>query len=126
MARLREKLWIWTSVGGMARYENDPYQRVSEELPGNPWFICTLWLADYYLERAIGEVSPLTWSHATYVTTVHRMLRRLAEKRTLGEGQEAHPFYLPTQTGSPASIPRHVTRSTTAVRFNVSNPASEC
>jgi glucoamylase len=131
MAALRERLWIRTSVGGMGRYENDPYQRVSEELPGNPWFICTLWLADYYLERAVGDedlteaynliswvaekalpsgsfaeqlnpvtgeplsVSSLTWSHATYVTTVHRMLRRLAGKRVLGEG-EAHPFYSPS------------------------------
>ena len=32
MAGLRENLWIRTSVGGMARYEKVPYQRVSEEL----------------------------------------------------------------------------------------------
>ena len=29
--------------------------RVSNDLasvPGNPWFICTLWLADYFITRA--------------------------------------------------------------------------
>jgi GH15 family glucan-1,4-alpha-glucosidase len=26
--------------------------RVSEDLTGNAWFICTLWLADYYIARA--------------------------------------------------------------------------
>lgn len=101
-----------TAVGGMARYEDDPYQRVSPEVPGNPWLICTLWLADYFLEKrdrdgelaeaqeiltwvtnhalpsgVLGEqidplsgepisVSPLTWSHAAYITTTHRLLRR--------------------------------------------------
>jgi GH15 family glucan-1,4-alpha-glucosidase len=132
MTALKEKLWVRTPLGGMARYENDDYHRVSEDLPGNPWFICTLWLADYYLERGLGDddvtealnlvswvtekalpsgvlaeqlnpitgeplsVSPLTWSHATYITTVHRLLRRLAEKGALMEGQAAHLFYPPT------------------------------
>ncbi len=43
------KLWIKTGVGGLARYENDDYQRISQETPGNPWFICTLWLARWYI-----------------------------------------------------------------------------
>ena len=50
MSVLRDHLWVNTPVGGMARYENDPYHQVSPDLPGNPWFICTLWLADYLLE----------------------------------------------------------------------------
>jgi len=109
MEALRDGLTVRTSVGGMARYQHDAYHRAGPEVaavPGNPWFICTLWLADWYiatagshddLERAYeilewvaaralpsgtlaeqvhphsGEplsVSPLTWSHAAFVTTV--------------------------------------------------------
>ncbi len=113
---LREKLWVKTDVGGMARYEHDSYYRVSPEVPGNPWFICTLWLADYLtakarngkdLEEAIRimewvadhalpsgvlaeqvhpfngrpmSVSPLTWSHATFVTLAQHILKSLAER----------------------------------------------
>jgi glucoamylase len=115
MSALREKLWLKTAVGGMARNENDGYFRVRQDLPGNPWFICTLWLADYLLEKGSEEevkqaleiltwvaahalpsgvlpeqinpltgealsVSPLTWSHGTYIATVHRYLDLLARK----------------------------------------------
>lgn len=52
MNAIKDRLWIKTKVGGLARYENDLYQRVSEEVPGNPWFICTLWLARWYIARA--------------------------------------------------------------------------
>ncbi len=37
-------------VLGLARYENDQYYRVSHEIPGNPWFVTSLWLAQYYIE----------------------------------------------------------------------------
>jgi GH15 family glucan-1,4-alpha-glucosidase len=109
MKAIEDVLWVKTDVGGIARYENDYYHRVSEDIknvPGNPWFICTLWLAQYYIARArtlkelksaipilewvvkhampsgvlaeqlnpyTGEplsVSPLTWSHGEFVTTV--------------------------------------------------------
>jgi oligosaccharide amylase len=98
--------------GGIARFENDGYMRVSSEIVGNPWFICTLWLADYYiasaktssdLERAMVilewvsskalpsgvlaeqidpltgkhvSVSPLTWSHSTFIATACTYLRK--------------------------------------------------
>jgi glucoamylase len=52
MQGLREKLWVRTGCGGMARYENDPYYRTSPEVPGNPWFISTLWLADFLIRNA--------------------------------------------------------------------------
>jgi GH15 family glucan-1,4-alpha-glucosidase len=45
-------LWVTSGVGGMARYEGDNYQRVSQNGPGNPWFICTLWLARWKIARA--------------------------------------------------------------------------
>ncbi|MEZ6190552.1 MAG: glycoside hydrolase family 15 protein [Phycisphaerales bacterium] len=55
MEAIKRELWIKTGVGGIARYENDYYHQVSNDVknvPGNPWFICTLWLADYYIARA--------------------------------------------------------------------------
>ena len=44
-----------SSIGGVARYRNDRYQResdVPESIPGNPWFISTLWLGEYEIARA--------------------------------------------------------------------------
>ncbi|HLL89447.1 MAG TPA: glycoside hydrolase family 15 protein, partial [Tepidisphaeraceae bacterium] len=55
MKAVEQKLWVKTRVGGLARYENDYYHRVSNDIasvPGNPWFICTLWLADYFISKA--------------------------------------------------------------------------
>ena len=118
MNAIREHLWIKTDVGGLARYENDYYHQISQDIanvPGNPWFICTLWLAQWYIATAktradlqpaldilhwaqthtlpsgvMAEqvhpytneplsVSPLTWSHATLVTTVCEYLQRRAQ-----------------------------------------------
>ncbi len=117
MRKIEEKLWIKTDVGGVARFENDPYMRVSDDAPSNVWFICTLWLADYRIavakkkkdlkgvseiiewtaKRALpsgvlaeqinplnGEhasVSPLTWSHSTFVATVTNYLNKLKSFR---------------------------------------------
>ncbi len=55
MTSLRDRLWIKSNVGGMARYENDYYHQVSQDIanvPGNPWFICTLWLASWQIAKA--------------------------------------------------------------------------
>ncbi|MDE3089539.1 MAG: glycoside hydrolase family 15 protein [Chloroflexota bacterium] len=55
MEHLRERLWVKSNVGGMARYENDYYHQVSQDIanvPGNPWFICTLWLAAWHIAKA--------------------------------------------------------------------------
>jgi GH15 family glucan-1,4-alpha-glucosidase len=98
---------------GVGRYENDGYMRVSEDVPGNAWFICTLWEAEYHIAAAktaddlapalrslewVAEhalpsgvlaeqvnpltgkglsVSPLTWSHSTFVATVQSYLAKL-------------------------------------------------
>ena len=113
MRKIEKTLWINTEIGGVARFENDPYMRVSPDAPSNAWFICTLWLADYRIavakrkkdlkgvleilewttKRALpsgvlaeqinplnGEhasVSPLTWSHSTFVATVQNYLQKL-------------------------------------------------
>lgn len=52
---VRDQLWLKTSIGGCARYQGDVYQRVDDspkEIPGNPWFIATLWLAEYLIDQA--------------------------------------------------------------------------
>jgi glucoamylase len=44
-----------TPVGGIARYAGDNYQKSgadSRDVPGNPWFICTLWLAQWHIAKA--------------------------------------------------------------------------
>lgn len=67
---LRERLWVKTTIGGMARYENDYYHQVSNDLQncaGNPWIICTLWLARWLIAKAATreDLAPaaelLTW-----------------------------------------------------------------
>jgi oligosaccharide amylase len=60
---IAQRLWVKTPVGGVARYENDYYHQVSQDIgnvAGNPWFICTLWLAQYQIARAksLDELEP--------------------------------------------------------------------
>ncbi|ANE46286.1 glycoside hydrolase family 15 [Paenibacillus swuensis] len=55
MKSIKEKLSVKTQIGGIARYYHDYYfQRSSdiEQVPGNPWIICTLWVAEYEIEAA--------------------------------------------------------------------------
>jgi glucoamylase len=55
MRAIREKLWVQTDIGGVARYENDEYHRIYDEgsrVPGNPWILCTLWLAEHVIATA--------------------------------------------------------------------------
>ena len=52
---VRTRLWLTTLIEGCARYEGDVYQRAAdspEGIPGNPWFVSTLWLAEYLIDRA--------------------------------------------------------------------------
>jgi glucoamylase len=54
MEAVRNQLWVRGGVGGFARYPNDYYQAVelSDQVPGNPWVICTLWIADWLCRTA--------------------------------------------------------------------------
>jgi GH15 family glucan-1,4-alpha-glucosidase len=70
IAAIRDLLWLKNDVGGCARYENDYYQRwqdVPQSLPGNPWFVCTLWLAQHgiacaqSMEELSAARAPLEW-----------------------------------------------------------------
>jgi len=54
MNAVEQILTVKSKSGGVARYQNDYYQRVSQDVnnvPGNPWFICTLWLAEWYIAK---------------------------------------------------------------------------
>ncbi len=43
-------------IGGIARYENDKYSHVGGEAVGNPWFVSTLWLAQYMIATAQSDL----------------------------------------------------------------------
>jgi GH15 family glucan-1,4-alpha-glucosidase len=60
MNTLAKELWVKTDVGGLARYKNDMYRRVSIDTPGNPWFISTLRLARWHIAvaSALDELIP--------------------------------------------------------------------
>lgn len=67
MKAIEDTLTAKTKIGGVARYENDGYMRVTNQTQGNPWFICTLWLAEYRIAAAKnlkdleGAVEILEW-----------------------------------------------------------------
>ncbi|MFC0330718.1 glycoside hydrolase family 15 protein [Paenibacillus sepulcri] len=57
MNAIREGLSIRNGIGGVARYTNDYYFQQSgdiDNVPGNPWIICTLWIANFDIESAQG------------------------------------------------------------------------
>ncbi len=60
MKALKDRLWVRTAIGGMARYERDYYHQVErndiDRVAGNPWAICTLWLALHRIESAANLV----------------------------------------------------------------------
>ncbi len=114
MQAIATQLANGANCGGIARYTDDYYFKVDPDttrVPGNPWFICTLWLAQWKIlmsrtaddlkpardiikwavaHRLPGgllseqldphtgaplSVSPLTWSHAEFMTTVDEYCR---------------------------------------------------
>lgn len=56
---LERHLWMQAPRAGMARYTGDYYFRVSGDYPGNPWIICTLWLAQHCLLQ--GQIARADW-----------------------------------------------------------------
>ncbi|ACV64313.1 glycoside hydrolase 15-related [Desulfofarcimen acetoxidans DSM 771] len=77
MVALEEGLCNKTWVGGMARYTYDRYHRktTDEGIPGNPWYICTLWLAQWHIAKAntLKDMKPalpiLHWAAAFAMET---------------------------------------------------------
>ncbi len=55
MKLTKEKLTVRTPVGGIARYLGDQYYRVGGDVPGNPWFITTLWFTQYSIALAKSD-----------------------------------------------------------------------
>jgi GH15 family glucan-1,4-alpha-glucosidase len=52
---IEERLAVRTDIGGIARYEKDRFCCVTDDfgrVPGNPWIVCTLWLAQYKIATA--------------------------------------------------------------------------
>lgn len=45
---VEERLLNATPSGGVLRYEHDNYFLTKRQYLGNPWVVCTLWLAQYY------------------------------------------------------------------------------
>lgn len=95
MESIGRALWVKAPVGGLARYEKDYYFRTTEDfslVPGNPWIICTLWLADWYCATATNKsdlrraLDMLEWAALNAMPT-----GVLAE--------QVHPF-----TGAPFSV----------------------
>jgi len=58
LKHIEERLLNRTPIGGVIRYENDNYFRAKQQNPGNPWIVCTLWLAQYY--KSAGRVDEAT------------------------------------------------------------------
>lgn len=53
---VRDKLVLGEgTIGGVPRYVGDRYYAVSPTAPENPWFVTTLWLAQYYIARATTD-----------------------------------------------------------------------
>ena len=110
---IEKELCLHNNITGVPRYVGDKYYRINDDAPSNPWFITTLWLAQFYIKEAKSEKdlkvvkacfdwvqkyslpsgilseqlnpftgeqvssAPLTWSHATFVTTVIDYLEKL-------------------------------------------------
>ncbi|MBP1930682.1 glycoside hydrolase family 15 protein [Ammoniphilus resinae] len=55
MEAVETGLAVRTDVGGISRYQNDYYFQKSQDIsnvPGNPWVICTLWVAEWKIAKA--------------------------------------------------------------------------
>ncbi|MFD2332322.1 glycoside hydrolase family 15 protein [Cohnella sp. GCM10020058] len=95
MQAIQQGLSIKTDIGGIARYTNDYYFQQSDDLervPGNPWIICTLWVAYFQIETATS-LADLEAPRITLEKIVHSTL----------EGGNMPEQIHPTQ-GTPLSV----------------------
>jgi GH15 family glucan-1,4-alpha-glucosidase len=95
MERIRDRLWVNTDIGGVARYEGDEYQRVSEDreqVPGNPWFICTLWVAQWHIANATSKEALEPALELLYWAASHSLPSGVM-------AEQVHPF-----TSAPISV----------------------
>jgi GH15 family glucan-1,4-alpha-glucosidase len=95
MEAVRSRLSVKTWVGGFARYENDYFHQMSQDIdsvPGNPWLICSCWLAEYEIARA-QSVDELRRA----VPLLEWVLHRALPSGVLAE--QVHPY-----TSEPLSV----------------------
>jgi glucoamylase len=61
---IEETLLNQSPSGGAPRYEHDSYFAVSDEYQGNPWFVTTLWIAQFYAKvgRTKDAQAILQWA----------------------------------------------------------------
>jgi len=112
MEQLFEHLWVKVGIGGMARYPNDTYQAVMPvggDLPGNPWIITTLWMAQWQIALA----------KTTADLKKPKELLEWAQKRASSTGilpEQMHPI-----TGAPLSVApltwSHATYVETVIKY---------
>lgn len=81
---IEEKLRINTGIDGIPRYAGDRYYLQAEGVP-NPWYITTLWLAQYYALSAKTEKDLEIVAHWLQWTLVHSPLSGVLS-------EQLHPF----------------------------------
>jgi oligosaccharide amylase len=95
MEAIEKDLSVKTKIGGIARYFNDYYFQQTQNLseaPGNPWLICTLWLAKWKIKKA-KKLEDLKEVYSIF---------QWVEKQAFSSGilpEQIHPY-----TGEPLSV----------------------
>lgn len=69
--RLKNAFSVSRESPGVPRYENDTYRRSSSHISGNFWHICTLWMAQYDIDKGDLEsaTSALDWVKSYALST---------------------------------------------------------
>lgn len=81
---IEEKLRIHTGIDGVPRYQGDRYFMQVEGVP-NPWYITTLWLAQYYARTAKNANDLANVTHWIDWTITHSPLSGVLS-------EQLHPF----------------------------------
>ena len=65
LKHVEEKLLNSSPIGGVIRYEGDNYFRAKRQFSGNPWIVCSLWLAQIYIsiDRHDEAERLMQWVH---------------------------------------------------------------
>lgn len=85
---IEKRLLDQSPIGGVIRYEGDGYFLNKQQYKGNPWIVCTLWLAQYYTALKQREKA--------------ERLVEWAEQRMLPSGAMSEQF--DPENGSPLSV----------------------
>lgn len=64
--KVEKELFRRGPVGGVIRYVGDDYFLAKSQYGGNPWIVCTLWLAQYYISagRSAEAHELISWAMA--------------------------------------------------------------